>query len=146
VTLLLPDAAGPGRPALQPGQTFSLPGAFAVTVETQLDGQAGLRFRWADRSAPGAPRILTPATHVPRRGALEVTWAQAAETGSGVAGYEVSLDGGPALLMQPTLAQSPLARFRMPRRGAHRVTVRAVDRAGNRGKAAIRRFVVGRTR
>jgi hypothetical protein len=145
VTLLLPNAAGPGRAALQPGQTFGVPGTFAVTVETELDGRAALRFRWADRTAPAAPKILTPAPRVARRGALEVTWSQAAETGSGVAGYEVSLDGAPAMLVQPGFALSPLARFRMPRRGAHRVTVRAVDRAGNRGKAAVRGFVVGKT-
>jgi Gametolysin peptidase M11 len=146
VTLLLPDAAGPGRAALQPGQTFTVPGAFAVTVETQVDGQAGLRFRWADTTAPAAPKILTPAARVARRGQLEVTWNDAAETGSGVAGYEVALDARPPLLVQPNFAQSPLARFRMPARGAHRVVVRAVDRAGNRGKAAVRRFTVGTTR
>jgi hypothetical protein len=145
VTLLLPNAAGPGRAALQPGQTFGVQGTFAVTVETQLDGQAALRFRWADGTAPAAPKILTPSPRVARRGALEVTWSQASETGSGVAGYDVSLDGAPAMLVQPGFALSPLARFRMPPRGAHRVTVRAVDRAGNRGKAAVRRFVVGKT-
>jgi hypothetical protein len=142
VTLILPDAAGPGRAALQPGQTFTVPGAFSVTVEAPIGDQAGLRFRWADRAAPAAPKILTPATRIPRRGPLEVTWAPAAENGSGVAGYEVSIDGGPAKLVQPSFAQSPLARYRMPRRGTHRVSIGAVDRAGNRGKAAVRRFVI----
>ena len=144
VSLLLPNAAGAGRPALQPGQSFTAAGAFAVTVDTQLEGQAALGFRWLDQTPPAPPRILTPAARTARRASLEVTWEAPVETGSGVAAYEVSLDGRAAVAVQPSAAQSPLAIFRMPARGAHRVAIRAVDRAGNRGKAAVRRFVVGR--
>jgi hypothetical protein len=145
VTLLLPNAAGPGRAALQPGQTFTAKGIFSVTVDTQLDGLAALTFRWADHIAPAAPQIVTPSARPARRSTLEVTWHDATETGSGVVAYQVSLDGRPAITVQPRPTQTPFATFRMPGRGSHRVSVRAVDRAGNRGKATVRRFVVGRT-
>jgi gametolysin peptidase M11 len=145
VSLLLPNAAGPGRSALQPGQTFTAAGAFAVTVDTQLDGQAVLGFRWLDRTAPAPPEIVTPPARLARRRTLAVAWREPVETGSGVAAYEVALDGRAAVAVQPSATQSPFATFRMPARGTHRVTVRAVDRAENRGKAAVRRFVVGRT-
>jgi gametolysin peptidase M11 len=145
VSYLLPDAAGVGRAALQPGQTFTAPGVFALTVDSQLAGQAALRFRWLDRKAPSAPAILAPGVRTARRPTLQVMWREPAETGSGIAAYQVSLDGRPAAQVKPVVLQSPFTLFPMPGRGAHRVTVRAVDRAGNRGKPAVRRFVVGRT-
>ncbi|MGZ8695051.1 MAG: hypothetical protein ACXWYS_06385 [Gaiellaceae bacterium] len=141
-TLLLPNAAGTGRAALQPGQTFSVPGTFSVTVEAQVDGQAGLRFRWADTTAPAAPKIIAPGARLTRRARFDVRWSEAAETGSGLAAYDVSLDGGKAVRVPVQFPLTPYATFATPRAGAHRVAVRAIDRAGNRGPATVRRFAV----
>ena len=143
-TLLLPNAGGTGRPALQPGQTFSVAGVFSVTVESQLDGVAGLRFAWADTTAPGAPRIVAPGAKLGRRARFDVRWSEAGESGSGVAAYDVSLDGARAVRVPVQFPLTPYATFATPRAGAHRVSVRAVDRAGNRGPAAIRRFTVAK--
>ena len=138
----MPNAAGHGQSALQPGQTFSVAGVFAVTVETQVDGQSGLRFRLADTTAPAAPRIVSPGAKLARRAHFDVRWTEAAESGSGVTAYDVSLDGGQALRIPVQFPLTPYASFAMPRTGAHRVAVRAIDRAGNRGPAAVRRFAV----
>ena len=144
-SLLLPSAAGVGQAALQPAQTFTAAGAFSVTVNTQVDGQVALGFRWLDRTAPAAPEIVTPTARPARRATLKVTWRQPIETGSGVGAYEVSLDGRAALAVPPGVMPTTLATFRMPARGPHKLTVWAIDRAGNRGQAAVRRFVVGRS-
>ena len=113
-TLLLPNAAGPGQSALQPGQTFSVAGVFAVTVETQVDGQSGLRFRWADTTAPAAPRIVSPRAKLARRARFDVRWTEAAESGSGVTAYDVSLDGGQALRVPVQFPLTPYASFAGP--------------------------------
>ena len=142
-TLLLPNAAGPGRAALQPGQTFSVPGVFAVTVETQVDGQSraavplgrhdrprGAEDRLARRQARPAGRISTCAgTRRPSRAA-----ASSRTTSRSTAARRVRVP------VQFPL--TPYATFATPRAGAHRVAVRAIDRAGNRGPAAVRRFAV----
>jgi hypothetical protein len=145
-TLLLPNAGGTGRPALQAGQTFSVAGVFSVTVESQLDGIAALRFRWNDTSAPGAPKITAPGAKLARRAHFDVRWGEAAESGSGVDGYDVALDGARPTRVAVQFPLTPYATFGMPAPGAHRVTVRAIDRAGNRGPAAVKRFTVVRAK
>ncbi len=143
-TLLLPNAGGAGRPALQPGQSFSVAGAFSVTVESQVDGVAGLRFRWDDTTRPAAPKIVAPGAKLRPRAHFDVRWAEAAEAGSGVAAYDVSLDGARPTRVAVQFPLTPYATFTTPAVGAHRVAVRAVDRAGNRGPAAVRRFTVAK--
>ncbi len=143
-TLLLPNAGGTGQPALQPGQTFSVAGVFSVTVESQVDGVAGLRFRWEDTTKPAAPKIVSPGAKLGRRASFDVRWNEAAESGSGVAAYDVSLDGARPTRVAVQFPLTPYATFAMPGAGAHRVSVRAVDRAGNRGPAAVRRFTVAK--
>jgi hypothetical protein len=143
-TLLLPNAAGTGQPALQPGQTFSVPGVFSVTVESQLAGVAALRFRWDDTTRPAAPKITSPGAKLAPRAHFIVRWGEAAESGSGVTAYDVSLDGARATRVAVQFPLTPFASFAMPTAGAHRVTVRAIDRAGNRGPAAVKRFTVAK--
>ena len=136
---VIADPVGRGRPSVQAGETFAVGGAFAVTVtSTRADG-ADLRFRWADRIRPAAPRLLRPL----RRGRrLVVRWRRGAERGSGIAAHEVSLDG-------QRVTRVPAARSAagflvrnddrvtlLARRGRHRLTVLAVDRAGNRSRPA----------
>jgi Gametolysin peptidase M11 len=142
--LILPDPIGAGRPALYAGETFRVAGAFELQVGGLLGDRAELRFAWTDATPPSAPRVLSPGRRVGRAGPLEVTWQEPVERGSGVAHYEVKLDGRAPLRVQAGFAQSPIARFRKPRPGRHTVSVTAVDRAGNRGRAARRAFVVRR--
>jgi hypothetical protein len=144
------DPAGVGRPSLRVGERFSVAGGFEVAVEATEAERAVLRFRWTDSTAPGAPRILRPGPTARGRRAL-VRWRPALDRGSGVAAHEIVLDGRrarriPAVrslgtLVVPTEPELLLGRLAP---GAHRVEVRAVDRAGNRGPAAVRRFRVPR--
>lgn len=142
--LILPDPIGAGRPAIFAGETFRVAGAFELRVEAQLGDRAQVRLAWTDSTAPSAPRVLSPRARVGRAGPLEVAWQEPVERGSGVARYEVRLDRRPAVRLAATFAQSPVVRFRKPRPGRHTVSVVAVDRAGNRSRAATRTFVVRR--
>jgi hypothetical protein len=142
--LILPDPIGAGRPALLPGESFRVQGAFDLTVAGQLGDRAELRFAWTDVTPPGAPRVLEPAQRVGRTGPLNVTWRESTERGSGVAYYEVRLDRRPPVRVNTSFAQSPVARLRKPPPGRHTISIVAVDRAGNRGTLATRRFVVRR--
>jgi len=119
-------------------------GVFSVTVDSQVDGVAGLRFRWDDTTRPAAPRIVSPGARLAQRPRLDVRWTEAAESGSGVAAYDVSLDGARPTRVAVHFPLTPYATFETPSAGAHRVSVRAVDRAGNRGPAAVRRFTIAK--
>ena len=142
--LLLPDPLGAGRAPLFAGETFRQRGAFELTVLSQVGDGAQVRFRWTDTTRPRPPRILEPAARVGRAGALFVTWDHAVETGSGVAYYEVRLDRRAPVRVESGVPVSPGTTLRKPPPGRHTVSVVAVDRAGNRGSAATRRFVVRR--
>jgi hypothetical protein len=130
-----------GKAALGVGESLAVPGAFTATV-TSADGtRAALDLRWTDSTPPRPPRILSVRP--------EVTWVAGAERGSGIASYEVRLDGRVIRRLQAvqdtgSLLLEATLRVRLPRlaRGAHRVSVLAVDRAGNRGAAATRSFRV----
>jgi hypothetical protein len=141
--LLILDPVGAGRSSVVAGETFSVPGAFAVTVRSMEAARASVSFRWTDRKRPSRPRIRTA-------GRRSVSWRAAAEAGSGVAHYDVTVDRRAARRVSaldsisPTLyAHAPL-RLGYARlgRGRHRVRVVAVDRAGNRSRPAVRTFSV----
>jgi hypothetical protein len=140
--LLLLDPIRAGRPSLLAGETFTVPGAFAVTVRSTEPARATVALRWTDRTRPSPPRIESA-------GRTLVRWRAAAEAGSGVAAYEVSVDGRRPRRVVATrfagtvLIEAPrqLRYARLPR-GRHRVAVAAVDRAGNRSRPAVRTFVV----
>lgn len=88
-------------------------GLFSVT-------RAG-EFRWLDRKRPTMPRVR----------ALDATvlwWTRSTDRDSGVASYRVTLDGQP-------LATTTQTSITLPQlRGAHRLAVVALDRAGNRSR------------
>jgi hypothetical protein len=73
-----------------------------------------------------------------------VTWQDSLERGSGIAEYRISIDGAPAVsITQSIYPELNAARIADLRRGAHTLTIVAIDRAGNRSRPAVRRFVVG---
>lgn len=141
--LLLPDPLGRGRPAILPGESWGESGAFSVTVVAKIAGGVELSFAWADSTRPRPPAIVQPPRTLRAKGrrTLEIGWNDAPETGSGVARYEVRIDGG-SVRVYPGDMLGGFDRVRMPRLGAHTLAVVAVDRAGNRSAAAVRRFTV----
>jgi len=125
-----------GRAALSAGESLTVPGAFTATVSSADGTRASVQLRWTDTARPAAPRIL---------GVRPLTWTGARDRGSGVASYEVRLDGRrirtlAAVQDTGTLLLPATLMVRLPRlaRGSHRVSVTAVDRAGNLGPAATR--------
>ena len=144
--LLIPDPAGRGRAALLPGVAFGERGAFELAVVSEADGRATLEFRWTDTLRPAAPAIVEPRKRVARRAPLYVAWREPTETGSGIDRYEIRLDGRPVVRVDGDVAGTPVVQLRTPRPGRHRVAVTAVDRAGNRGRTAGRRFAVTTSR
>jgi hypothetical protein len=133
------DPARRGRPSIQPGETFSVAGAFTVAVSSAGPETAGLSFRWSDRTRPARPRLLRPL----RRGSrLIVRWRRGIERGSGLAAHEISVDGRLVARVQAVRETAGLLvvsddrlTLRLPR-GRHRLAVLAVDRAGNRSSLA----------
>jgi hypothetical protein len=133
--LLIANPAKRGRPELRPGDKFGYPGAFRLTVLKPSAAGARFRFAWTDTVPPKAPRVSASIAD----GRLRIVWEDAVETGSGVAHYDVRVDGGAAVRFGADLTQEPIAVGRaLP--GAHTVKVVAVDRAGNRSRPAVRRI------
>jgi len=134
LNLLYRNPTGSGSDAVRPGETFSERGAFSLTVLSHVGTSVTARFAWTDQTRPKAPRITIRI----RGRAASVAWAKAAEAGSGVAQYDIRLDGR---ARPPVSAAGPRAvRFPSLGRGRHRVSITAIDRAGNRGTPATRAF------
>ena len=136
--LLLPNPRGGGRFAYGAGESFVRRGVFRVTVDRQAPESVALGFRWLDRTAPARPSIDVRV----RRGRARITWDPAAEQGSGLLSYTVLVDGRAVRTLDgqiPYLNASATLRLS---RGVHRVGVRAIDRAGNRGRATTIRVRV----
>jgi hypothetical protein len=139
--LLIFDPVRRGRPAVHAGETFTVPGAFSARVVVTSAGAAEVEFRWLDRIRPTRPVRL----RVVRRGRkVVVLWRRGTELGSGVASHELYLDGRRVGRISAVRRIGDLIvgnddRFtlRVPG-GRHRVAVVAVDRAGNRSRAATR--------
>ena len=134
---VIADPARRGRPSVQTGETFTVGGAFAVTVTSADAARAEVAFRWTDRVRPGAPRVLRPL----RRGRrLIVRWSRGRERGSGIAAHDVYLDGQRAARVAAVRAAAGVLVTNDDRitlrvsRGRHRLAVVAVDRAGNRSR------------
>ena len=136
---LVADPTGRGRPAMLPGERYLLPGAFSLTFVSRLDGRARLRFAWTDRTPPGAVRNLAAARGEDGLG-LQLTWGEPRETGSGVVAYRVTLDK--RVRMSEPYDPRGLDELALPAlaAGRHVATVVAVDRAGNRSRAATVHF------
>jgi hypothetical protein len=140
--ILLGDPAGRGRPSVATGESFTVPGAFSVTLVAAQSDVARVRFAWLDRTRPGRARILTA-------GRRRVSWRSGAERGSGIERFELRVDRRPPTIVRLGVLSANVvganllqARFPALRRGRHRATVTAIDRAGNRSLPAVRAFRV----
>ena len=137
--VLVQGPTGNGSDAILAGESWGEPGVFRLSVLAHEGTTVRFRFEWIDRTPPGRTEVYTPTGTV--RGRLDVQWGRASETGSGLSAYQVRLDGKLRATVGAASGQrrTTLAK---PKRGRHVLTVAAVDRAGNRGKAGSTRFKV----
>jgi gametolysin peptidase M11 len=132
------DPTGHGD-AILPGDTWGEAGAFSLTVLDHVGTHVDVRFTWTDTTPPGRVAIYSPLKTLLTR-KLDVEWGRATESGSGIEDYEVRVDGK---LRATVAGDAPRqALLPRPRRGRHAVSVVAVDRAGNRSRAATSVFRV----
>ena len=96
---------------------YAVPGVFSVTP--------GFQFRWLDRKRPTMPRARALDNAV-------LSWSRSSDAGSGLAGYRITIDGRFYATTTRLNAALPL----LPE-GGHRLTVVALDRAGNRSRPAV---------
>ena len=136
--VLMTNPSGRGRPAAAAGEIVRVTGVFTARFLRRTDATAVLRFRWADRTSPRPPDIVSPRDDAAVGSTVRVRWDAPFERGSGIASYSVTLDGG-----KPVVIKGQEHTFSGLSAGPHFVSVWAVDRAGNRGLADVRRFDVG---
>jgi hypothetical protein len=114
-------------------------GAYEKYVFGWIDEGATLDFRWTDRTRPSRPRLA-----VAGRGRVVTLRFPAADAGSGVAAYDVSVDGRRRARLETVQELGRVLGGRDPELelrlapGRRRIAVVAVDRAGNRSPAATR--------
>jgi Gametolysin peptidase M11 len=96
---------------------FVASGVFSVTPQFE--------FRWLDRKPPTMPRARALDHAV-------LSWSRSWDTGSGLAGYRITIDG--KLFTTTTRLNTALPFLA---EGGHRLTVVAFDRAGNRSRPAV---------
>ena len=127
--VLLPVGTDDGSPwVLAPGREFTQRGVFRLSVLSHVGGRVTVRFRWLDRTRPTRPAL--------RPGPCSALgWSRSRDAASGVARYDVRLGRRLVARVDDDFRFEPGAGVR--RHG--RVTVVAVDRAGNRSPAASRR-------
>jgi Gametolysin peptidase M11 len=135
--VLLANPAGRHRPELKRGDRFAIRGVFSMNVLQSEGSRARLRFTWTDKVAPRAPRFTAAFVG----GRLQVTVEETRERGSGVGHYQVTIDRESPVLVGTDATDRPVIIGR-PLPGTHTVRVVAVDRAGNRSRAAERQVRV----
>jgi len=125
------------------GSTFQLAGVFALDVIAHDGTTMTVRFRWTDHTKPTRPRITSPSRGLRHGRPLLVAWHASHDSGSGVKEYRVKLDAGSATTVSAA-GTGKILRLQLgvPSRGHHRVTVTAVDYAGNQSKVSAREFLV----
>jgi hypothetical protein len=106
-------------------------------VRSSTATTAGLRFTWLDTTPPGIPQVTSSVV----AGQVRVALGAAHEIGSGVAHYDISLDGHAPLSVGRDLTDEPV-RIGRPLPGTHTVRVVAIDRAGNHSAPAVRQVHV----
>jgi hypothetical protein len=137
--VLVENPTGNGADVVLPGASWGEQGAFRISVLAREETAVRFRFEWTDRTPPSRTDVSSPTGTV--RSRLDVQWDRSSDNGSGVSLYEVRLDGKVRARVNAASGQRR-ATIAKPKRGRHVVTVAAVDRAGNRGKAGSTRFTV----
>jgi hypothetical protein len=117
-------------------QRYGARGVFSVSADSSGASEAELTFTWSDRTAPTAPRLELP-PRLRRGWSWIIRWRASTDSGSGMAGYRVFVDG--RLAEQTPRRRALLAPLHV---GVHRITVEALDRAGNRSRSSARFAVV----
>ena len=135
--LLLGNPAGQQRPYLSQGERFVDTGVFALRVVSVQGNRVRLQFKWTDATAPRAPRFTAALV----AGRLQVTLDGVREAGSGVSGYDVTLDKRAPLSVGADADDAPAVVGR-PLPGTHTVKFVVYDRAGNRSAPVVRRLRV----
>jgi hypothetical protein len=133
--VLLPVGSGDEPWVLAPGRSFELPGVFRLDVLAP----ATVRFRWLDRTRPGTP-VLDPVARraACRTHALALSWSHVSDSGSGVAGYDVTAGRRRLAHVADGFRFEPSATVALRRSLV--VAVTAVDHAGNRSRPAVVRI------
>jgi hypothetical protein len=134
---LVTNPAMRARPELLPGDRFTYPGVFRLSVTSSSATSARLRFRWIDKTPPAAPRVTSTIVG----GQLRVEVERGREVGSGLARYQISVDGRVPLNLGSDATDAPVEVGR-PLPGTHTVKVVAFDRAGNHSAPVVRRVRV----
>jgi hypothetical protein len=111
---------------------YDLRGVFSITAASADAAETQLTFAWTDRTPPTAP-LLNVAHRMPRGWSPIVRWGASVDEGSGLVGYRVVLDG--QTVERTTHRRAVLAPLSP---GPHRITVEALDRAGNRSRSTAR--------
>lgn len=127
-----------------PDSTFVVPGEFDLQALSRSAGNVTVRFAWLDHSPPSTPRLTIQAPSSPT-GVTSVRWARSADKGTGVKAYQVTLDSRVVATISAS-SKRPTFEYLVTNlsSGQHRVTVVAVDYAGNASHAGSRTFDVPR--
>jgi hypothetical protein len=139
---LLPNPGGHGNPILLPGDTFSEPGAFRLSVTSHTGTQVAVHFEWTDTKGPSKPALSKPPAHPKRNRTFVARWEPSTDDGSGVDHYTVTLDGRVVKTVAADFKLPTQAGVRPTSRGSHTLGVVAVDRAGNKSRLAVAKFSV----
>jgi Gametolysin peptidase M11 len=89
-----------------------------------------LDFAWVDTTPPSRPQLLASSS---RGGLLLLTWRGSSDSGSGVRGYRIRVDGR---LVSETAATQAVVNVVPGRR--HSVALTAIDRSGRESRSARR--------
>ncbi len=118
---------------LDSGMTFTDPGVFTLSPTGVGAGNASVAFAWTDTQPPSEPVVrLRPGSTTAE--AL-FDWSGATDGGSGLAGYQLTIDAGSPVALPATATRwSPATRLAP---GAHTLTLVAIDRAGNRASVSL---------
>lgn len=141
--VLLSAGGAAGAYPLRVGRTYEIPGLFTLTPRAHLGTHVDVDFAWTDRTPPNPPEPVDPrdGARLAATDDIVLMWDDALETGSGLAGYALTVDG---TLTRLAVLETSWAPERPFGAGTHTWSVAAFDRAGNRADSDRQTFVVGR--
>jgi len=130
--------------ALNVGATLTVAGVFSLRAVAHVGTHVDVAFEWLDAVPPSAPVLREPVDGAAvKAGENPVfAWAGSSDADSGLAGYELDVDGERTQLS----ADKTITTLHAPAVGTHTWTVTALDHAGNRSASPPRTFVLGKQR